>query len=768
MHAAAGGGHFLDAFDDVHAFDDFTEYTVAPALQALAAMIEKIVVGDIDEELCGGRVRILGARHGQRAGHVLQAVVGFIVDGGPGRFLVEVGVEAAALDHEPIDHPVEQRAVIMTVDDVLLEIGGGVGGLVMIEAYDDIAEIGLQNDHVDFLMVLRTRLGVARLRHAIIAVLHRHAKPAQCPPARSRTDSACRLTPCVSPSRQPEVSSTTMTTDTTSAPNFIRNQIREEVESGKTKAIVTRFPPEPNGFLHIGHAKSICLNFGLAEQFGGACHLRFDDTNPAKEEQAYIDAIKADVSWLGFEWAGKVRFASDYFDQLYAWAQHLIREGKAYVDDLSPDEIREYRGTLTEPGRPSPYRERSPDENLDLLERMRGGEFAEGEKVLRAKIDMASPNINLRDPILYRIRHAHHHQTGDKWKIYPSYDFAHGQSDAIEGVTHSICTLEFEDHRPLYEWLLDNLPVPCTPRQIEFARLNLDYTLTSKRKLKLLVDEDIVDGWDDPRLPTISGMRRRGYTPASIRKFCEMIGVTRADGGLVDIAMLTHAIRSDLEDNAPRAMCVLKPLKVVLTNVAEGHEEVYDVPGHPARDDMAVRKVPFTRELWIDADDFMEEPPKKFFRLAPGQEVRLRNSYVIRCDEVIKNAAGEILELRCSVDFDTLGKNPEGRKVKGVIHWVSATHGVPMEVRLYDNLFQVEQPDKDKDADFLEHLNPDSLIVCQAFGEPSLSEVTPESRFQFERVGYFCADRHACTEGKLVFNRTVGLKDSWAKIQKKG
>ncbi|GEK46078.1 glutamine--tRNA ligase/YqeY domain fusion protein [Bisbaumannia pacifica] len=559
-----------------------------------------------------------------------------------------------------------------------------------------------------------------------------------------------------------------MSTESSSAPNFIRNQIRDEIEAGRAGKIVTRFPPEPNGFLHIGHAKSICLNFGLAEQFGGDCHLRFDDTNPAKEEQAYIDAIKEDVHWLGFEWAGAVRFASDYFDRLYAWAQHLIREGKAYVDDLSADEIREYRGTLTEPGRPSPYRERAPEESLDLLERMRIGEFAEGEKVLRAKIDMASPNINLRDPILYRIRHAHHHQTGDAWKIYPSYDFTHGQSDALEGITHSICTLEFEDHRPLYEWFLDNLPVPARPRQIEFARLNLNYTLTSKRKLKLLVDEGIVDGWDDPRLPTISGMRRRGYTPASIRKFCEMIGVTRADGGLVDIAMLYHAIRADLEDNAPRAMCVLKPLKVVLTNVPEDHEEVYEVPGHPARDDLGVRQIPLTRELYIDQDDFMEEPPKKFFRLAPGKEVRLRNAYVIRCDEVIKGAGGEISELRCSVDFDTLGKNPEGRKVKGVIHWVSAAHGVPMEVRLYDNLFQVEQPDKDKDADFLDHLNPESLVVCQAIGEPSLARVTPESRFQFERVGYFCADRHAVAEGRLVFNRTVGLKDSWAKIQKKG
>ncbi|RAR59049.1 glutaminyl-tRNA synthetase [Onishia taeanensis] len=559
-----------------------------------------------------------------------------------------------------------------------------------------------------------------------------------------------------------------MSNDSTSAPNFIRNQISEEIEAGKVDKIVTRFPPEPNGFLHIGHAKSICLNFGLAEQFGGDCHLRFDDTNPAKEEQAYIDAIKEDLHWMGFEWAGDVRYASDYFDQLYAWAQHLIREGKAYVDDLSPDEIREYRGTLTEAGRPSPYRERSPEESLDLLERMKQGEFAESEKVLRAKIDMASPNINLRDPILYRIRHASHHQTGEKWKIYPSYDFAHGQSDAIEGVTHSICTLEFEDHRPLYEWFLDNLPVPAKPRQIEFARLNLNYTLTSKRKLKLLVDQGIVDGWDDPRLPTISGMRRRGYTSASIRKFCDMIGVTRADGGLVEIGMLYHAIRSDLEDNAPRAMCVMKPLKVVLTNVPEDHAEVFEVAGHPARDDMGTRKLPFTREIWIDQDDFMEEPPKKFFRLAPEKEVRLRNGYVIRCDEVIKDDAGEISELRCSVDFETLGKNPEGRKVKGVIHWVSAEHGVPVEVRQYDNLFQVEQPDKDKETDFLEHLNPESLVTVQGIAEPSIRDVAPESRYQFERVGYFCADRYACVDGKIVFNRTVGLKDGWAKAQKKG
>ncbi|GHB10451.1 glutamine--tRNA ligase/YqeY domain fusion protein [Salinicola rhizosphaerae] len=552
----------------------------------------------------------------------------------------------------------------------------------------------------------------------------------------------------------------------TGATNFLRNQIRDEIQAGQVESIVTRFPPEPNGFLHIGHAKSIWVNFGLAEQFGGRCHLRFDDTNPAKEEQAYIDAIQEDIHWLGYEWSGNVRFASDYFDQLYAWAQQLVRDGKAYVDDLSPEEIREYRGTLTEPGRPSPYRERGVEENLALLEGMREGEFDEGTKVLRAKIDMTAPNINLRDPILYRIRHAHHHQTGDKWKIYPSYDFTHGQSDAIEGITHSLCTLEFEDHRPLYEWFLANLPVPAKPKQTEFARMNVNYTVTSKRKLKLLVDEQVVDGWDDPRMPTISGLRRRGYTPASLRKFCDMTGVSRA-ANVVDIAMLHFAIRSDLEDNAPRAMCVLNPLKVILTNVKADHDEVFEVPGHPARDDMGTRRLPLTREIWIDRDDFMEEPPKKFFRLAPGKEVRLRNGYVIRCDEVVKGDDGEVDSLHCSVDFDTLGKNPEGRKVKGVIHWVSAEYSVPVEVRLYDNLFLEEAPDRDKDADFLQHLNPASLVTVQGIGEPALAAVEPESRFQFERVGYFCADRHACRDGKLVFNRTVGLKDSWAKIQQK-
>jgi len=551
------------------------------------------------------------------------------------------------------------------------------------------------------------------------------------------------------------------------ATNFIRNLIQEQRDAGQQQKVVTRFPPEPNGFLHIGHAKSICLNFGIAEEFAGDCHLRFDDTNPEKESQVFIDAIQEDIRWLGFQWAGEVRFASNYFEQLYDWAVYLIKEGKAYVCELDADQMREYRGTLTEPGQNSPYRERSVEENLAEFAKMRAGDYPNGAKVLRAKIDMAAPNINLRDPILYRIRHQHHHQTGDQWCIYPSYDFTHGQSDAIEGITHSLCTLEFEDHRPLYEWFLCNLPVPCKPVQTEFARLNLNYTVTSKRKLKLLVDEGIVEGWDDPRMPTISGMRRRGFTPQSIRDFCDLVGVNRA-GGVVDINMLNFALRNDLEHSARRAMVVLNPVKVVITNWEEGKEQLLTSPSHPARDDLGERQLPFTRELYIDRDDFMEEPPKKFFRLAPGKEVRLRNAWVIRCDDVIKNDQGEITELHCSYDPDTLGKNPEGRKVKGVIHWVSADKGVPAEVRLYDNLFQVESPDADKDKDFLEHLNPDSLTRLDAICEPDLAKAQPEDHFQFERVGYFCADRHDHQpNGKLVFNRTVSLKDSWAKMQKK-
>ncbi|TRX73378.1 glutamine--tRNA ligase/YqeY domain fusion protein [Pseudomonas mangiferae] len=545
------------------------------------------------------------------------------------------------------------------------------------------------------------------------------------------------------------------------ATNFLRAVVQSDLEAGKHAKVVTRFPPEPNGYLHIGHAKSICLNFGLAQEFGGDCHLRFDDTNPAKEDQEYIDAIEADVRWLGFQWTGDVRYASQYFDQLHAWAVLLIEAGKAYVCDLTPEQAREYRGSLTEPGRDSPFRERSVAENLDLFARMKAGEFKDGEKVLRAKIDMASPNMNLRDPILYRIRHAHHHQTGDAWCIYPSYDFTHGQSDAIEGITHSICTLEFEDHRPLYEWFLANLPVPAHPRQYEFSRLNLNYTITSKRKLKQLVDEKHVNGWDDPRMSTLSGYRRRGYTPESIRNFCEMVGVNRASG-VVDIGMLEFCIREDLDAHAPRAMCVLRPLKVVITNYPDGQEESLELPRHP-KEDMGMRVLPFARELYIDRDDYMENPPKGYKRLEPNGEVRLRGSYVIRADEAIRDADGTVVELRCSYDPDTLGKNPEGRKVKGVIHWVPAAHSVECEVRLYDRLFASPNPEKAKEGgSFLDNINPDSLVVlsgCRA--EPGLAEALAGERFQFEREGYFCVDSRDSRPGHLVFNRTVTLRDSW-------
>lgn len=543
--------------------------------------------------------------------------------------------------------------------------------------------------------------------------------------------------------------------------HFLRQIVQADLDAGKQAKIVTRFPPEPNGYLHIGHAKSICVNFGLAKEFGGDCHLRFDDTNPAKEDQEYIDAIKSDVHWLGFDWAGEVRYASRYFDQLYAWAVNLIEQGLAYVCDLTPEQAREYRGSLTEPGRNSPFRDRSVAENLDLFARMKAGEFKDGEKVLRAKIDMASPNMNLRDPILYRIRHAHHHQTGDAWCIYPSYDFTHGQSDALEGVTHSICTLEFEDHRPLYEWFLAKLPVPAQPRQYEFARLNLNYTVTSKRKLKQLVDEGHVHGWDDPRMSTLSGYRRRGYTPAAIRNFCEMIGVTRSNG-VVDVAMLEFAIREDLDQNAPRAMCVLKPLKVVITNYPEGQVENLELARHP-KQDLGVRQLPFTRELYIDQGDYEENPPKGYKRLEPGGEVRLRGSYVIRADEAIKDADGNVVELRCSYDPDTLGKNPEGRKVKGVIHWVPAEGSVECEVRLYDRLFRSAQPEKSEEGgSFLDNINPNSLVVLQGCrAEPSLAQAQPEDRFQFEREGYFCVDPKDSAPGKPVFNRTVTLRDSW-------
>ncbi len=565
--------------------------------------------------------------------------------------------------------------------------------------------------------------------------------------------------------------------------DFIRSQVIDDLASGKHRKVITRFPPEPNGYLHIGHAKSICLNFGVAEEAEGACNLRFDDTNPEKESQEYIDAIKRDVEWLGFTWTGDVRYASDYFEVLHDYAVELIKRGKAYVDSQSADEMRANRGTLSEPGKNSPYRDRSVEENLDLFARMRAGEFDEGSCILRAKIDMASGNINLRDPAIYRIRKIAHHQTGDKWCIYPMYDYTHPISDALEFITHSLCTLEFEDHRPFYDWLLDELadvlPQPGSvvdvwkkagaaagadqrlphPQQIEFARLNVNYTVTSKRKLKQLVDEQLVHGWDDPRMPTISGMRRRGYSPESLREFCKRIGVTKSDG-VVDVGMLEFCVREHLENTAPRAMAVLRPLKVVLTNYPEGQVEEIRAARHPNLPEMGDRVIPFTREIFIDRADFEEVPPKGFKRLVPGGEVRLRNAYIIKCDEVVKNDAGEIVELRCSCDLDTLGKNPEDRKVKGVIHWVSADKGIPAEVRLYERLFTDAAPDRG-DVDFKTFINPQALEVVQAVIEPSLASAQSEERFQFEREGYFCVDLRDSQPGKPVFNRTVGLRDSW-------
>ena len=555
-----------------------------------------------------------------------------------------------------------------------------------------------------------------------------------------------------------------MTDTAVTGNNFLRTIIKEDIASGRLSGeLVTRFPPEPNGYLHIGHAKSICLNFGLAEQFGGRCHLRFDDTNPAKEEQAYIDAIQEDIRWLGYEWSGPIRYASDYFDTLFEYALHLISTGNAYVCDLSADEAREYRGTLTEPGRNSPYRERSPEENLALFTAMRDGEFDEGSRVLRAKIDMAAPNINLRDPIIYRIRKVSHHQTGDKWCIYPNYDFTHGQSDALEGITHSICTLEFEDHRPLYEWFLANLPVPAQPKQYEFARLNINYTVTSKRKLKMLVDENVVDGWDDPRMPTIAGMRRRGYTAAALRNFCDMVGVARSEG-VVDMAMLEHAIRDDLDKNAPRAMCVMDPLKLVITNYPEDKIESLLAPGHPNRDDLGERTLPFSREVYIERDDFREEANKKFKRLVLGKKVRLRSAYVLLAESVVKDAEGNITEVHCSYDDGTLGEDPaDGVKPKGVIHWVSASHGKQAVVRLYDRLFTHEAPDRGGE-EFLDHVNPSSLTVLNnCWIEPGLADAAPETCFQFERTGYFVADRHEHSSEKPVFNRAIALRDTWGK-----
>ena len=555
-------------------------------------------------------------------------------------------------------------------------------------------------------------------------------------------------------------------TPTPERSDFVRDIVAADLAEGRIDSVVTRFPPEPNGYLHIGHAKSICLNFGIAAEFGGRCHLRFDDTNPVKEEQEYIDSIMTDVRWLGFDWGEHLYHASDYFEQLYAWAVHLIEGGKAYVDDLSAEEIREYRGTLTEPGRPSPWRDRSVEENLDLFTRMRAGEFPDGTRVLRAKIDMASGNINFRDPVMYRILHATHPRTGDAWCVYPSYDFAHGQSDAIEGITHSICTLEFQDHRPLYDWFIENLPVPSTPHQYEFARLNLTHTVLSKRVLLKLVKEGFVRGWDDPRMPTLSGIRRRGFPAEGLRDFAAMIGVARADS-VVEIEMLEHAVRDVLNRTTLRRMAVLDPIKVVIENFPEGVAEELEVPNSPEDPDAGSRMVPFSRELWIERDDFMEDPPKKFFRLAPGREVRLRSAYFITCNDVVKDADGRVTELRCSYDPDTRGGSaPDGRKVKATLHWVSAAHAVSAEVRLYDHLFASPFPGSEG-RDLFDDLNPDSeTVITAARLEPALLDVPIGQTVQFERLGYFCPDPDSAP-GAPVFNRTLTLKDAWARLQAK-
>ncbi|MEC7492765.1 MAG: glutamine--tRNA ligase/YqeY domain fusion protein [Pseudomonadota bacterium] len=546
--------------------------------------------------------------------------------------------------------------------------------------------------------------------------------------------------------------------DTEPRSNFLRTQIQSDLEAGVVDRVVTRFPPEPNGFLHIGHAKSITVNFGLAQQYGGVCNLRFDDTNPEKESQVFIDAIQADVKWLGYEWDGEVRYASSYFQQFYEWALHLIDEGKAYVCDLSADEARDYRGTLTSPGKNSPYRDRSIDENHALFAAMKAGKFEDGSRVLRAKIDMASPNINLRDPTLYRIRRVAHHQTGDEWVIYPTYDYAHGQEDAIEGISHSICTLEFEDHKPLYDWFIDNLPVPSRPRQYEFARLNVNYTVTSKRKLKLLVDSGVVSGWDDPRMPTIAGMRRRGYTPAALRHFCEEVGTSRSDG-VVDVAMLESAVRNDLNVTAPRVMAVLNPLKLQITNLEA--PEVLLVANHPADDTQGKREVQLGPEIWIDKDDFRQEANKKFKRLVLGKRVRLRGGYVIEAERCDVDANGEVTAVYASIVPQTLGEDPDdGIKAKGVIHWVDAATGVSAEIRSYDRLFTAEDPSKADNMDDV--INPTSLVVGQAIVEASLASAVPEDRFQFEREGYYVADRFDHASDKPVFNRVIGLRDTWA------
>ncbi|MFP3984204.1 MAG: glutamine--tRNA ligase/YqeY domain fusion protein [Desulfurivibrionaceae bacterium] len=554
--------------------------------------------------------------------------------------------------------------------------------------------------------------------------------------------------------------------------DFIRTIIEQDLASGKHSNIVTRFPPEPNGYLHVGHAKSICLNFGLAYEYGGRCHLRFDDTNPEKEEKIYVDSIMEDVRWLGFDWGENLFFTSDYFDELYNYAVELIKKEKAYVCSLSAEEIREYRGTLTEPGKESPYRDRTVEENLDLFEGMKNGEFAEGSHVLRAKIDMSSPNLNLRDPVLYRIAHHSHHRTGNNWCIYPMYDYSHCLSDAIEGISHSLCSLEFEDHRPLYDWILDTLETECHPQQIEFARLNLNYTMMSKRKLRQLVEGGYVKGWDDPRMLTISALRRRGFTPASIRNFCHAVGLGKKESR-IDMGVLEHAVRDDLNETAPRALAVIRPLKVVIDNYPEDKEEEMEVANHPKKPERGKRTVPFCREIYIEQGDFLEEPPKKFFRLAPGREVRLRGAYLITCNEVVKDElTGEIRELRCSYDPESRGGSaPDGRKVKGTLHWVSARHALQAEVRLYDRLFLSEDPEKDeknREIDFTSQINPSSLeVLSEAYVEPSLARLTPEDKVQFERLGYFCPDRVDSRPERLVFNRIVTLRDTWEKLKKK-
>jgi len=547
--------------------------------------------------------------------------------------------------------------------------------------------------------------------------------------------------------------------------NFIREIIDEHLSKGRINKVITRFPPEPNGYLHIGHAKSICLNFGLAKDYNGQCNLRFDDTNPETEEVEYVESIKEDIKWLGFDWSDREFYASDYFDQLYNYAVKLISKGKAYVDSSTTEEIKNMRGTLTEPGKESPYRKRNVEESLTLFRQMKNGEFKDGEHVLRAKIDMSSPNMNMRDPIMYRIRHAHHHRTGDKWCIYPMYDWAHGQSDSIEGITHSVCTLEFENHRPLYDWFIDELEIHH-PQQIEFARLNLNYTVMSKRKLLQLVEEGYVSGWNDPRMPTISGLRRRGYTPGSIRNFSERVGVAKRDN-VIDVALLEHSVREDLNKNAQRVMAVLKPLKVVITNYPDDKVEELDAVNNPEDPSMGTRKVPFSKIIFIEKDDFMENPPKKYYRLSPGNEVRLRYAYIIKCVDVIKDSTGKVTELHCTYDPETKSGSGNTRSVKGTIHWVSSDHAIDAEVRLYDRLFSKENPEEDKDVDFKQYINPKSLeVIHNCKLEPFLKNAKPGARFQFERLGYFYIDIIDTKEDNLFFNRTVPLRDTWSKIEK--